>query len=132
HSLSLVDGLNFPCRIRIDNNADCAVPSCPVDLGPSGQHHLPPSLSGPSYQKGPFDASGAPMGCKSACTVDILAGDADSPPNCCTGTHSMPATCPPSGNNYPNAYAYVYDDAGESPLESSSSKKAAYTIIFCP
>ncbi|KAJ7438160.1 thaumatin, partial [Mycena latifolia] len=129
YDVSLVDGFNLP--MRIDNNAGCAVTSCPVDLGPNC----------PSDQKGPFDASGAPVGCKSACTVDILAGNADNSPNCCTGTHGTPATCPPTGvRNYayfksscPNAYAYVYDDAGESPLEScASSKKAAYTITFCP
>jgi hypothetical protein len=33
-------------------------------------------FSGPAAQKGPFDSSGFPVGCKSACTVDALNGNA--------------------------------------------------------
>lgn len=77
--------------MRIDNNVGCGIPSCPVDLGPNC----------PAAQKGPFDASGFPVGCKSACTVDALNGHADNSPNCCSGIHGTQPTCPSSGvTNY--------------------------------
>ena len=104
---------------QIDNNRGCPVGSCPVDLGPNC----------PSALKGPFDSSGFPVGCKSAC--EALGGEN----NCCTGSHNTAATCPPSGvtdysyfsmlpyrdptrgmsannvaeNNCPDSYVYAYD-----------------------
>ncbi|KAJ6529780.1 thaumatin-like protein [Mycena capillaripes] len=127
--VSLVDGYNLP--MRIDNNVGCGIPSCPVDLGPNC----------PSDQKGPFDASGFPVGCKSACTVDALAGHVDNSPNCCTGIHGTQPTCPSSGvrnyhyfkDNCPNAYAYAYDEpSGTALWTCPTNKNAAYTITFCP
>ncbi|KAF8202615.1 thaumatin-like protein [Mycena galopus ATCC 62051] len=127
--VSLVDGYNLP--MRIDNNVGCGIPSCPVDLGPNC----------PSDQKGPFDASGFPVGCKSACTVDALAGNVDNSPNCCTGIHGTQPTCPASGvrnysyfkNNCPNAYAFAYDEpSGTALWTCPTNKNAAYTITFCP
>ncbi|KAF7342100.1 hypothetical protein MVEN_01797300 [Mycena venus] len=127
--VSLVDGYNLP--MRIDNNVGCGIPSCPVDLGPNC----------PADQKGPFDASGFPVGCKSACTVDALAGNVDNNPNCCTGTHGTQATCPASGvrnyayfkNNCPDAYAFAYDEPSGTALWTCSTRlNAAYTITFCP
>ena len=117
YDVSLVDGYNLP--IRIDNTYGCPVGSCPVDLGPNC----------PSALKGPFDSSGFPVGCKSAC--EALGGEN----NCCTGSHNTAATCPPSGvtdysyfsmlpyrdlahvmatnnvaeNNCPDSYVYAYD-----------------------
>ncbi|KAJ7114533.1 thaumatin-like protein [Mycena crocata] len=129
YDVSLVDGYNLP--MRIDNNVGCPIPSCPVDLGPNC----------PADQKGPFDASGFPVGCKSACLVDALAGHPDNSPNCCSGIHDTPATCPPSGvrnyayfkNNCPNAYAYAYDESsGNALFTCAIAKRAAYTITFCP
>ncbi|KAJ7628698.1 thaumatin [Roridomyces roridus] len=127
YDVSLVDGYNLP--MRIDNNVGCGVPSCPVDLGPDC----------PSNLIGPFDSTGFPVGCKSACLVDALAGNAANSPNCCSGSFDTPATCPSSGvqdysyfkNNCPTSYAYAYDDA-TALFECTASKNAAYTITFCP
>ncbi|KAF8143530.1 Osmotin thaumatin-like protein [Mycena galopus ATCC 62051] len=129
YDVSLVDGYNLP--MRIDNNVGCGIPSCPVDLGPDC----------PASQIGPFDSTGFAVGCKSACTVDALNGNAGDSPNCCSGSHDTAATCPPSGvtnyayfkNNCPDAYAYAYDESSGTALWScSSSLNAAYTITFCP
>ncbi|RDX57534.1 thaumatin-like protein [Polyporus arcularius HHB13444] len=127
YDVSLVDGYNLP--VRIDNNKGCPVADCPVDLAPSC----------PAEIQGPFDADGDPVGCKSACLAG-LDNPADSA-NCCTGSHNMPATCPPSGVKYysyfkqncPNAYAYAYDESSGSALFTCDAALAAdYTITFCP
>lgn len=74
--------------MRIDNNAGCGVASCPVDLGPNCKSFIPHcSLSfiflilnkplthfyllGPSQLAGPFDSTGFPLGCKSACFANL-------------------------------------------------------------
>ncbi|KAF8639201.1 hypothetical protein AX17_001687, partial [Amanita inopinata Kibby_2008] len=59
YDVSIVDGANLP--MRIDNTVGCGIPSCPVDLGPNC----------PSPLKGPFDSSGFPVGCKSACYANL-------------------------------------------------------------
>ncbi|KAK7045048.1 thaumatin [Favolaschia claudopus] len=129
YDVSLVDGYNLP--MRIDNSGGCHTASCPVDLGPNC----------PSDQKGPFDSNGFPVGCKSACTVDALAGNTVNNPNCCTGTHGTQATCPASGvrnysyfkNNCPDAYAFAYDEpSGTALWTCPKSANAAWTITFCP
>ncbi|KAF7351579.1 hypothetical protein MSAN_01590400 [Mycena sanguinolenta] len=129
YDVSLVDGYNLP--MRIDNNVGCGVPSCPVDLGPNC----------PALLQGPYDSSGFPVGCKSACYVDALNGNAANSPNCCSGQYDTAATCPPSGvtdysyfkDNCPDAYAYAYDESSGTALWScTSSLNAAYTITFCP
>ncbi|KAJ7471680.1 thaumatin [Mycena galericulata] len=129
YDVSVVDGYNLP--LRIDNNVNCPVPSCPVDLGPDC----------PALLIGPFDSTGFPVGCKSACLVDALNGDAGDSPNCCTGSYDTPATCPSSGvmdysyfkDNCPDAYAYAYDESSGSALWTcDSSFNAAYTVTFCP
>ncbi|KAJ6583023.1 thaumatin [Mycena vulgaris] len=127
--LFMVLGLRHGFRMRIDNNAGCGIPSCPVDLGPNC----------PALLKGPFDPSGFPVGCQSACVVDALNGRAADSPNCCSGSHDTPATCPSSGvtdydyfkGNCPNAYAYAYDDA-TALFTCPSSRNAVYTVTFCP
>jgi len=127
YDVSLVDGYNLP--MRIDNNVGCQVGSCAVDLGPIC----------PSELQGPYDTSGFAVGCKSACLVDALNGNAANSPNCCSGTHDTPATCPSSGvseynffkSNCPTAYAYAYDDA-TSLFLCEASKNAVYTVTFCP
>ncbi|KAJ7846186.1 thaumatin [Mycena leptocephala] len=122
YDVSLVDGYNLP--MRIDNNVGCGIPSCPVDLGPNC----------PALLKGPFDSTGFPVGCKSACTVDALNGNAANSPNAA-------ATCPPSGvtdysyfkGNCPNSYAYAFDESsGTALFTCASSRNAVYTITFCP
>ncbi|ETW77451.1 thaumatin PR protein [Heterobasidion irregulare TC 32-1] len=90
YDVSLVDGYNLP--MRIDNTAGCHIADCPVDLGPNC----------PAPLKGPFDSSGFPVGCKSACEAG-LAPDPNNSPNCCTGSHNTQATCPSSGVQY---YSY--------------------------
>ncbi|KAJ7628699.1 thaumatin-like protein [Roridomyces roridus] len=129
YDVSLVDGYNLP--MRIDNNVGCGIASCPVDLGPNC----------PSQLKGPFDSTGFPVGCKSACLVDALNGNAGNSANCCSGSHNTPATCPNSGvfgysyfkSNCPNAYAYAFDESSGTALwECPSARQATYTISFCP
>lgn len=139
-----MDGYNLP--VRINNDKGCRVADCPVDLGPNC----------PAALKGPYDSSGFPVGCKSACLVD---SNPTNSPACCSGSHNTPATCPTSGVPYyrfvlylpylsyymliilrsyfksacPNAYAYAYDEASQSALFTCPySQKASYTVTFCP
>ncbi|KAF7363778.1 hypothetical protein MSAN_01035600 [Mycena sanguinolenta] len=129
YDVSLIDGYDLP--MRIDNNADCGIPSCPVDLGPDC----------PAAQKGPLDPTGFPVGCKSACEIDIANGVGANSPNCCSGTYNTPSTCPSSGvTNYDYfklncaaTYVYPFDEfSGTSLFNCPTSKNAAYTITFCP
>lgn len=63
--------------MRITNSANCPVADCTVDLGPtckwrvhlSGSSHT--VKSGPQPLQGPFDSSGFPVGCKSACFANL-------------------------------------------------------------
>ncbi|KAJ7835791.1 thaumatin family-domain-containing protein [Mycena leptocephala] len=127
YDVSLVDGYNLP--VRIDNTAGCPIPKCAVDLGPNC----------PAALKGPFDSTGFPVGCKSACLVDALNGRAANSPNCCSGSFDTPQTCPSSGvqfysyfkQNCPTAYAYAYDDL-TSLFTCPASANAGYTVSFCP
>jgi len=128
YDISLVDGYNLP--VRIDNNVGCSVADCPVDLGPNC----------PAALIGPYDSTGFPVGCKSACLAGLENNNGNSP-NCCTGTFDTPATCPPSGveyysyfkSNCPNAYAYAYDESSGTALWTcSSSLNANYQVTFCP
>ncbi|KAJ7791841.1 thaumatin [Mycena olivaceomarginata] len=125
-AISLVDGYNLP--VRIDNTAGCPIPKCAVDLGPNC----------PAALKGPFDSTGFPVGCKSACLVDALNGNAANSPNRCSGSFDTPQTCPSSGVQFYSyfklphtAYAYAYDDL-TSLFNCPSSANAGYTFIFCP
>ncbi|EKM78444.1 hypothetical protein AGABI1DRAFT_114724 [Agaricus bisporus var. burnettii JB137-S8] len=126
YDVSLVDGYNLP--MRINNNVGCPVPECPVDLGPNC----------PAPLIGPFDSSGFPVGCKSACAANLDGNPTDSA-NCCSGSHNVPATCPSSGvafydyfkSNCPKSYAYAYDDA-TSLFSCASNLHADYTVTFCP
>ncbi|KAI9056419.1 Osmotin thaumatin-like protein [Trametes sanguinea] len=127
YDVSLVDGYNLP--VRISNNKGCGVADCPVDLGPNC----------PAPLKGPFDSTGFPVGCRSACEAGL--GDPVNNPNCCTGTHNTAATCPPSGveyysyfkSNCPNSYVYAYDESSGTALWTcAGSNQADYTITFCP
>lgn len=125
YDVSLVDGYNLP--IRIDNTGGCGVADCPVDLGPG--------CPGPLI--GPFDSTGFPVGCKSACEAGL--SDPNNSPDCCTGQYNSPATCPSSGvayysyfkSNCPNAYAYAYDDA-TSLFTCPSGGYPNYQVSFCP
>ncbi|KAI9428648.1 Osmotin thaumatin-like protein [Lactarius indigo] len=128
YDVSLVDGYNLP--MRINNNKGCGIPLCGVDLGPNC----------PAPLKGPYDSTGFPVGCKSACAAG-LAPDPNNSPNCCTGSHNTAATCPHEGvqfysyfkSNCPNTYVYAYDESsGDAIFTCPSSNRADYTITFCP
>ncbi|KAF8259105.1 thaumatin-like protein [Lactarius quietus] len=128
YSVSLVNGFNLP--MRIDNNAGCSVPLCGVDFGSNC----------PAPLKGPFDSTGFPVGCKSACDAG-LAGDPNNDPNCCTGKYDTAATRTPNNvqyysyfkSNCPNTYVYSQDQqSGKSAFTCSSVFQADYTITFCP
>ncbi|TEB32618.1 thaumatin-like protein [Coprinellus micaceus] len=128
YDVSLVDGFNLP--MRITPTGGCAVADCPKDLNPEC----------PGEIRGPADGSGSNHGCKSACFANLDSNPADSA-NCCSGSHNVPATCPPSGVRFydyfksgcPNAYAYAYDESsGTALFKCPDGKKADYTITFCP
>ena len=76
--VSLVDGYNLPARIS--NNKGCPVADCPVDLGPNCEYFmilrivciLTTFTQGPAALKGPYDSSGFPVGCKSACVRPVI------------------------------------------------------------
>ncbi|KAJ7876025.1 thaumatin-like protein [Mycena leptocephala] len=132
YDVSLVDGFNIP--MTVTNTVGCCAPSCPVDLNPG--------CPSPLIVR---DAGGAIAGCDSACAAN-LDGNPDSyltydSPNCCSGSHNTPATCPSSGvqfysyfkNACPNSYAYAYDESSGTALcHCDSSLGADYTIEFCP
>jgi hypothetical protein len=124
--VSLVDGYNLP--MRISNNVGCEVAECAVDLGPNC----------PAALKGPFDSSGFPLGCKSACVANLDGNQANSP-NCCSGQYSTPATCPPSGVQYysyfknacPRSYVYAYDESSGTALWTCPASKKADCECIC-
>lgn len=116
--------------------------SAPTVRPPSSQSSPAnlPTTAGPAPLKGPFDSTGFPVGCKSACEANLDGNQQDSA-NCCSGSHNTAATCPPSGvayysyfkGNCPNAYAYAYDESSGTALWTCNSGLAAdYTITFCP
>ncbi|KAJ3481314.1 hypothetical protein NLI96_g7746 [Meripilus lineatus] len=121
YDVSLVSGYNLP--VRIDTNQGCPVAGCFVDLGPNC----------PAPLKGPFDSTGFPVGCKSACLIDPNPGNST---NCCTGAHSTPTTCPSSGvqffdyfkSNCPKASAYAFDQAT---FNCDTQLQADYIVSFC-
>ncbi|KAF7313153.1 Thaumatin-like protein [Mycena kentingensis (nom. inval.)] len=126
YDVSLVDGFNIP--MTVTNNVGCDIPSCPVDLNancPSELQH--------------DNASGKVVGCLTACSANLDGNPSDSA-NCCSGSHNVPATCPPSGvqfysyfkDNCPNSYAYAYDESSGTALWYCDSSKAAdFTVTFC-
>ncbi|EIW78248.1 thaumatin-like protein [Coniophora puteana RWD-64-598 SS2] len=126
YDVSLVDGANLP--IEITSSTGCHVASCPVDLGPNC----------PAALQGPYDTTGFPLGCKSACYANLDGNQADSA-NCCSGSHNTAATCPPSGvayysyfkDNCPDAYAYAYDESSGTALWTCATG-GDYTVTFCP
>ncbi|KAI0044122.1 thaumatin-like protein [Auriscalpium vulgare] len=126
YDVSLVDGFNLP--MSITPTGGCHVANCPHDLGPNC----------PAALKGPYDSTGYPVGCKSACQVDP---NPQNSPNCCSGSHNTPSTCPSSGvqyysyfkSNCPNSYVYAYDESSGTALWSCpSGTRADYTVTFCP
>ncbi|KAF8201264.1 thaumatin [Mycena galopus ATCC 62051] len=131
YTVSVVDGYNLPMAIL--NNGGCGFASCPVDL----------ATSCPLALAGPFDSDGVPVGCKSACLVDALAGNAANSSNCCTGSFNSQASCPSSGvkgysyfkTNCPNSFVYAFDESSGTAIwecGKSSTSDVDYTVTFCP
>ena len=60
YDVSLVDGYGLPVSVTPSASA-CHVAECAVDLGPNC----------PTALKGPFDSTGFPLGCKSACLANL-------------------------------------------------------------
>lgn len=102
-------------------------------------------FAGPSALQGPFDSSGYPVGCKSACDAN-LSGDPSmsktslasfhasekvhklgNSPNCCSGNYDTKATCPSSGVQY-----YSYFSASVRASLRRSSHCDFYTEDNCP
>ncbi|KAJ3806162.1 Osmotin thaumatin-like protein [Lentinula aff. lateritia] len=84
----------------------------------------------PDNYHGPFDSTGFPVGCKSACVSDAL--DVANSPNCCSGQFNT-AACPPSESDCPDSYAYVFDESSGTALWTCpSTLPADYTVTFCP
>ncbi|PFH53478.1 hypothetical protein AMATHDRAFT_45363 [Amanita thiersii Skay4041] len=114
YDVSLVDGYNLP--MRIDNTAGCGIPSCPVDLGPNC----------PAPLIGPFDSTGFPVGCKSACFANL------------DGNPSKTSFTDMSffgyfKGNCPNSYAYAFDESSGTALWTcDAGRRASYTVTFCP
>ncbi|KAF8265826.1 Osmotin thaumatin-like protein [Lactarius quietus] len=128
YDISLIDGFNIP--MRIDNNGDCGVPQCSVDLG----------ANCPTPLQEPYKPAGFSTGCNSACKAG-LAADPNNDPNCCTGKYASAATCPTSSvqyysyfkNNCQDTYVYLFDGSNGSPLFSCpSTNEADYGVTFCP
>lgn len=128
YDVSLVDGYNLP--MQISPTSGCPIAGCPWDLGPV----CPAALAGP------FDSTGFPVGCKSACVANID-GNPTNSSNCCSGSFDTAQTCPSSSVAYywffkgycPNAYAYPYDESSGTALWTCpSSNLANYTLTFCP
>ncbi|KAF7291160.1 Osmotin, thaumatin-like protein [Mycena indigotica] len=127
YDVSLVDGSNLP--VEITNNVGCPIPSCPVDLNPNCPSELQHR-----------NANGNVVGCLTACAANLDGNQADSP-NCCSGSHNQPETCPPEGvtdysyfkGNCPNSYAYAFDEGSGTALwYCDSNLRADYTVTFCP
>lgn len=122
YDVSMVDGTNLPAGVEA---ANCPVADCPMDLNPGCPAELQDK-----------DGAGNVVGCLSSCAANLDGNPADSP-NCCSGSHNTPATCPASGVQFldyfksgcPNAYAYAYDDAA---ALKNCAAKSDYTLTFCP
>jgi len=126
YDVSLVDGFNIP--MSVVPTKGCHVAECKADINSNCPAAL--ALSGP----------GGTVGCKSACSANLDGNPTDSA-NCCSGSHDVPATCPPSGVQYynifkgpcPDAYAYAYDESSGTALWTcDTALEADYTVTFCP
>ncbi|KAJ7210070.1 thaumatin [Mycena pura] len=135
YTVSVVDGYNLPMAVITNAGNTCSIASCPVDL----------ATSCPLALAGPFDSDGVPVGCKSACLVDALAGNAGNSSNCCTGSFNSEASCPSSGvehysyfkTNCPNSFAYAFDESSgtaihQCPKSVSFETDVEYLVTFCP
>ncbi|RAL53616.1 unnamed protein product [Cuscuta campestris] len=118
YDVSLVDGYNVGLGIRPSGGSgDCQYAGCMYDVNGNCPGELQVR-----------DSAGSVVACKSACA------QFGTPEFCCTGEHSTPETCPPTGysrvfkNACPSAYSYAYDDASSTCTCAGSD----YVITFCP
>ncbi|KAF9254524.1 hypothetical protein L218DRAFT_951481 [Marasmius fiardii PR-910] len=89
------------------------------------------TFPGPAPLKGPFDSTGFPVGCKSACIAN-LDGNPQNPANCCSGSHNTPATCPASGQQA--SFAINFDDVDDKEdgmLDAEQQEVTYGTCIVC-
>ncbi|KIK69293.1 hypothetical protein GYMLUDRAFT_214396 [Collybiopsis luxurians FD-317 M1] len=138
YDVSVVDGFNIPIEVTVSDTS-CSTASCPANLNSDCPSELQVT-----------DSSGAVVGCNSACNANLdgnqgstntLRSPVADSPNCCTGSHSTAATCPPSGvtdydffkNACPDSYVYAYDESSGTALWTCASSGAPdYTLTFCP
>jgi len=102
--VKLTKGCSYNLPMSITTNVSCPVANCAVDLGPIC----------PEVLRGPFDATGFALGCKTSCFanldghpgarvshvgfyVESLKLREDDSPNCCSGSFNKPETCPVQG-----------------------------------
>lgn len=93
--------------MSVTPTAGCPAPECKADLNPDCtflHHPENSSILTTDFTTGPAplalkDPSGQIGGCKSACFAN-LDGNPQNSANCCSGSHNVPATCPPSGVQY--------------------------------
>ncbi|KAF8258824.1 Osmotin thaumatin-like protein [Lactarius quietus] len=129
YSVSLTNGFNMPMRVN-NTNPKCTVSECSADLG----------ANCPLPLQEPYNPTGFPSGCNSACAAG-LATDPNNDPNCCTGKYTYPGSCVPPGVQYysyfktncPYAYVYKWDMVDGSPLFlCPSGPQVDYAVTFCP
>lgn len=128
YDVTVLDGVDLPMRIA--TNKECPLAECPVDL----------VAICPDPLKGPFDANGQAVGCKTSCLAN-LDGHQGNSSNCCSGMYGSPEACPSSNvayydffkGNCPNAWAYAFDEQSGTALKTcSGANQADYTLTFCP
>ncbi|BGP46893.1 hypothetical protein JCM10450v2_002744 [Rhodotorula kratochvilovae] len=121
YDTSNVDGYNV--GLAITNSADCPLSNCPYNLLTSCPDEL-------QYNNDAGDV----VGCLTACGKWQTNEE-----YCCSGAHSTPDKCPPSGVKYydwwkeacPIAYAYAYDESSGTAL-FTCTKQVDWVITFCP
>src|ERR1700677_2645597 len=86
--------------------------------------------TGPAPLKGPFDSTGFPVGCKSACEAG-LAPDPNNDPKCCTGTYDTATTCPSSGVQYYSYFSESLPAPSHTSLNFTESQNQIAPIHTC-
>ncbi|KAF5376791.1 hypothetical protein D9757_009480 [Collybiopsis confluens] len=132
YDVSVVDGFNVPIEVTITDTS-CHTASCPTNLNTGCPAELQVK-----------DASGAIVGCNSACNANLDGNQADSP-NCCSGSFDTPQTCPPSGvadydffsgyviqNAWNGHYATVEDGIGTGISVVGNAFPATWVLEECP
>ncbi|KAH7098405.1 Osmotin, thaumatin-like protein [Auriculariales sp. MPI-PUGE-AT-0066] len=130
YDVSAVDGTNVPMTIQVSNS--CPSPDCAKDL----------NAQCPEALRGPTDANGKVLSCKSACVANLDGNPANSA-NCCTGDFAGRDKCTPQTVQFydyfkgacPNSYAFALDEASGTAMWACDTNTAGvpdYSIVFCP